>query len=66
MPTIKVNPRTWEEVKNEQRKLRLAFGTILLKEKDVTGKSLRDLEDEYGISRETVNTLIKEAKAVTL
>ena len=65
MTKIVVNPRTWEEVKAEQKKLRLAFGKVLLIEKEQSAKSLRELGQEYGLSHVTVQTLIDEAQEVS-
>lgn len=61
MPVIKVSAETWNEVKAAEKTIRLAFGEVLLKEKD-KGASLRELGEEHGISHMTVANLIKQAE----
>lgn len=63
MPVIKVSVKTWNEVKQADQTIRLAFGEVLLKEQEQTGASLRDLKDRHGVSHMTIQNLINKAKA---
>lgn len=61
MPVMNISKATWEEVKAEEKALRLKFARILQKEHQ-SGKSLRLIADERGLSHESVRLLILEAQ----